>query len=255
MPGESFELPEDFIYIGQEWGSLFYKHHGKMSRNDAKQTCSKYGPSVHLPIPRFPSENQFYLTHFGNTSLWLGLSDEEQDGLYKTDDTNTLLHFVIDRPDGEISGSRYKWTETNFALNGKSTGTSLSGVKLSNVTFNEPNITGLWQMEDENDNELDTICVYNIIPNECDKCPDKNFCRLTDRSRKEVECICPIVKGENCDTDLCDGLQCFNGGECFLNNREKPECFCPYPFHGKHCESCKLYHIDILYSLYRLYVP
>ena len=60
-----FDLPEDFIYIENEWGSLFYKHLGKMARNDARKNCSSFGSSVHLPIPRFIEEYEFYRAHFG----------------------------------------------------------------------------------------------------------------------------------------------------------------------------------------------
>ena len=60
-----FDLPEDFIYVENEWGSLFYKHLGNMTRKDGKTTCSSFGSSVHLPIPRFLEEYQFYGTYFG----------------------------------------------------------------------------------------------------------------------------------------------------------------------------------------------
>ena len=199
-----------------------------MKRNDAKQNCLNYGDSVHLPIPRFPSENEFYQKHFGNESLWLGLSDAERDGLYKTDYDGTILHFVVKRPEGEILGSKYKWTNKSLTFNYE-----LNGVKLST--------NGEWQMEDENETELDSICVYNIIPDECEKCLDRNFCRYSDRSRSTVECICPIVnEGDKCEENLCEGLQCLNGGQCYLNDQtKKAECFCLYPFHGKECESGK----------------
>ena len=60
-----FDLPQGFIYIENEWGSLFYKHLGKMTRNDAKTTCSSFGSSIHLPKPRFLEEFNFYRIHFG----------------------------------------------------------------------------------------------------------------------------------------------------------------------------------------------
>ena len=60
-----FDLPEDFIYIGNEWGSLFYKHLGSRTRKDGKSICSSFGSSVHLPIPRFREELEFYKIHFG----------------------------------------------------------------------------------------------------------------------------------------------------------------------------------------------
>ena len=64
----NFELPEDFIFIENDWGSFFYKHLGRMARNDARKNCSSFGPSVHLPIPRFIREFEFYRAHFGYTA-------------------------------------------------------------------------------------------------------------------------------------------------------------------------------------------
>ena len=65
-----FDLPEDFIYIENEWGSLFYKHLGSLTRKDGKLKCSSFGSSVHLPIPRFREELEFYIAYFGyNDSL------------------------------------------------------------------------------------------------------------------------------------------------------------------------------------------
>ena len=69
-----YELSEDFIFVEQEWGSLFYKHIGKRTRSEAKNLCSSAGPSVHLPIPRFYEEQEFYKTHFGDENLWLDLT-------------------------------------------------------------------------------------------------------------------------------------------------------------------------------------
>ena len=209
---------------------MFFKHLGKINRNDATKICLYDGS--HLPVPRFPSENMFYQNHFGNESLWLGLSDvsyHKNMKIYKSDHDDTILHFIIKRPEGEISGSTYNWMTTNFTLESTERA-PFRGVRLST--------TGGWQMEDE-ETELDAICVYNIIPDGCEKCRDKNFCRYADQSRSEVECICPVVhEGENCERDLCEGLQCFNGGQCYLNDQiRKVECVCPYPFHGKHCES------------------
>ena len=64
----NFDLPQGFIYIENEWGSLFYKHLGKMTKNDAKTNCSSFGSTVHLPIPRFLEEFGFYISHFGYDS-------------------------------------------------------------------------------------------------------------------------------------------------------------------------------------------
>ena len=41
-----YNLSADFIFVEQEWGSLFYKHIGKRSRSEAKMLCSEAGPTV-----------------------------------------------------------------------------------------------------------------------------------------------------------------------------------------------------------------
>ena len=42
----NYNLSDDFIFVEQEWGSLFYKHIGKRSRSEAKMLCSEAGPTV-----------------------------------------------------------------------------------------------------------------------------------------------------------------------------------------------------------------
>ena len=79
----NFNLTKDYVLIENEWGSLFYQHIGKQSRHQAKQLCSNEGEFVHLPIPRFPEENQFYQTFFATEGLWLGVSDAIEEGVFK----------------------------------------------------------------------------------------------------------------------------------------------------------------------------
>lgn len=71
-----FGLTDDYIYVEQEWGSLFYKHVGKKNRRDAEKICSDDG--AHLPFPRFAEEQEFYKVHFGDESLWLDVYYDEQ---------------------------------------------------------------------------------------------------------------------------------------------------------------------------------
>ena len=84
--------------------------------------------------------------------------------------------------------------------------------------------------------ELDTVCVYNILPDDCSKCLYREFCKYRDQTKNEIECLCPLMtKGENCEIDECP---CLNGGKCYLHDEHNRfECLCPYPFHGKYCES------------------
>ena len=86
--------------------------------------------------------------------FWLGISDSEQEGIFKTDNGN-ILHHVFKNVASEISVNQYEWMNqlTNLSLD-----TTLNGVKIS--------ASGQWQIEDEN-RELDAVCIYNILPDDC----------------------------------------------------------------------------------------
>ena len=60
---------------------MFYKHIGYHTQAEAKRLCSNYGKSVHLPIPRFKEENDFFRNYFVNDTLWLDIS-KTTDGHY-----------------------------------------------------------------------------------------------------------------------------------------------------------------------------
>ena len=97
-----YGLTEDFIYVEQEWGSLFYKYFGKQTRSAAKNLCSNISPNVHLPIPRFHEENEFYKTHFGDEGLWLDVSYDVNEGLKSVDGHSYIKYirsFVTDKYD------------------------------------------------------------------------------------------------------------------------------------------------------------
>ena len=137
-----------------------------------------------------------------------------------------------------MSINQYTWMDkwTNLSVD-----TNLNGVKLSR--------SGQWEIEDEN-RELDAVCIYNVLPDDCSTCLNKEFCRFTDQSKEETKCLCPaMTKGENCQINECS---CINGGQCFFNDEtDRFECLCPYPFNGKYCESGKLYDsIQFNYSPY-----
>ena len=111
---------------------------------------------------------------------------------------------------------------TNLSLN-----TSLNGVKIAS--------SGQWEIEDEIQ-ELDSVCIHNIQPDDCSTCLYKEFCKFKDQSKTETECLCPfMMNGDNCEIDEC---KCLNGGQCYTNDgTDQVECLCPHPFNGKYCES------------------
>ena len=236
-----YNLTEDFIYLENEWGSLFFKHLGKMKRTDAKKICSSVGKSVHLPIPRFPEENDFYRVYFGHDELWLGVSnwDDTVQRIFKTD-YGQILFGVMTQLDAEIQINQYRWINGTSTLNSGQNDVSMSK-------------SGQWQGANENE-LLDSVCVFNILPDECSKCLNQEYCRYKDRNRDEVECVCPdSTQGDHCEINRCP--QCLNGGQCFTNpETNETECACIHPFHGEHCESRELFidHFMIPTSIFKM---
>ena len=167
---EDFGLPGtsgDFILIEQEWGSMFYKHIGNHTRAEAKRLCSLYGDSVHLPIPRFEDEYEFYQKYFAGETLWLDIF---------------LTSLNYNSPHGQLF-ARPMNTWINF------------GFKYVILTEE-----GEWKTTDEL-NQRSSVCVLNIpLHGNCSKCYNKAFCRFTKQSRQETECVCPLDReGEFCE--------------------------------------------------------
>ena len=156
-------MPEDFIFIEQQWGSMFYKHIGNHTRAEAKRLCSAYGDSVHLPIPRFEDENEFYQKYFAGETIWLDIS--RTNVIYKSPHGQLLARPVNGGFEYVILTAEGEWNSTD----------------------------GLTQRA--------SVCVLNITPHDnCSKCYDKTFCRFTKQSRQETECVCPPDReGEFCE--------------------------------------------------------
>ena len=273
-----FDLPEDYVYVEQEWGSLFYKYVGERNSLQAKHSCSTDGPHVHLPIPRFYDENEFYAIHFGQLDtrnnqlvtnnlattgrrewegLWLGVTYNANKGVQSANGheyityTRTFSDVEYHSPDAsgweDLAEIKYHdWI-------------SLTGLHRM-PQFGEKDVMmdeyGEWEplkrdefnywgdpMEDDYF-ILDTVCVYNIIPDSsCSKCQDESFCRYRDGERKETECVCQnISEGEYCEIDLCS--QCQNGGYCDVEHTRddhgisKNEIQCICPY-GFYGEKCE----------------
>ena len=227
MDPRNYNLTEDFIYIDQEWGSMFYKHIGKMNKTMAKQECLKYGDSVHLPVPRFADENKFYQKHFGNTSLWLDISYDADNGGVKS----VAGHLFTDRfrtVTGMMNINKYKWMNT---INTN----TITDVREAIITN-----SGEWKFLEENEFH-DSVCVYNILPDEsCRKCPDMEFCRFKDKKKHTTECVCSNMKyGRLCLMNSCKKY-CRNSKFCEMNDQTKQvNCACQYPLQGPDCNISK----------------
>ena len=145
---------------------MFYKHIGNHTRAEAKRLCSAYGDSVHLPIPRFEDENEFYRKHFRNETLWLDIS--------------LTSSFIYNSPHGQLFARPMN-----------------TWIGLEYVILTEE---GKWTTTDEL-NQRASVCVLNITPHDnCSKCYNKAFCRFTKQSRQETECVCPLDReGKFCE--------------------------------------------------------
>ena len=215
-----FNLTEDFIYVEKNWGSFFYKHLGRMSKQEAKHNCAQYGDSVRLPIPRFDDENKFYQDVFADEGLWLDVSYDDETAVVISD-----LGQVFERRIETVSGIE-KITYFDWMIFNQ---TEFPEIFLSD--------DGQWKTSDKNQ-LLNSVCVLNIKPDEkCSKCFDEDFCRYKDQIRKNTECVCPVGRGgEYCELHYCS--LCQNGNYCSHTDASIGlECVCPSPYTGANCES------------------
>ena len=222
-----YNLTDEYIYVEKEWGSLFYRHIGKQKRSQAKLICANGGDAVHLPIPRFEDENEFYRSHFADENLWLDVSNIDNDGL-KTSKGHYFIKYVYTFTE-ETHVNSYNWTNFN-----PKTHSDYSFAENSQVVMTS---SGEWMLAGE-DELHDSVCVYNIPPDHsCSKCRDEAFCRFTLSAREETTCVCQNrFSGEHCEIDSCS--HCQNGGYCQWDDlTNENQCVCPAPFYGENCES------------------
>ena len=207
----------------------FYFLKNGLERKLTKIDCSEFFNATNRSSKTLCHEQNFHtkITDLHGKDFWLGISDSDQEGIFKTDNGDILHHIFKNMASNEISINQYEWMNqlTNLSLN-----TTLNGVKISSV--------GTFEIENEN-RELDAVCIYNILPDDCSTCLYKDFCKYKDQSKNETECLCPFMtEGENCEIDEC---KCLNGGQCYTNDETRQvECLCPHPFNGKYCESGKI---------------
>ena len=179
-----YGLAADFIYIEKEWGSLFYKHIGEKSRIEAKQLCAQEGENVHLPIPRSDKENEFYRVYFGERNLWLGIIDDSNglatDGFKwgSTTPNERQTIYVSRRNKEQKSQILYDWLKFKDSIENNES--FVKGIQLTR--------SGRWQSLEETAN-VNSVCIFNVIPNECSKCRDEYFCHYSNK-KQQTKCIC-----------------------------------------------------------------
>ena len=199
----NYNLTADFIYIEKEWGSLFYKHFGKNNRMKAKQLCANEGTEVHLPIPRSPDENEFYRVFFGEENVWLSIIDDSNgiatDGFdWEARSSNKRQTIFVSRNNQEDNPKiLHDWIPFKGSLEHNES--YIKGIQLTK--------TGQWESIKETD-EVNTVCIYNVIPNECLNCNDSYFCHYLNE-KKHTECICKfdVEDPNNISNLINDGQQ------------------------------------------------
>ena len=86
MDPTDYNLPSEYIYSQQPFGSFFYKLYDQMDYTAAQNTCTQFG-SV-LPVPRSAEENEYFgtFTQEHNTHIWLGIDDIVNEGEFVDSD-------------------------------------------------------------------------------------------------------------------------------------------------------------------------
>ena len=86
MDPTDYNLPSDYIYSHQPFGSFFYKLYDKMDYTAAKNTCEQLGAV--LPVPRSTEENEYFGTIGRNHDkhIWLGINDIVNEGEFVDND-------------------------------------------------------------------------------------------------------------------------------------------------------------------------
>ena len=76
-----YNLPDDYFFVTQSWGSRFYKvYNERMTYNAAKTKCESDG--AFLAIPRAEAENDYIADLIPNENIWIGINDIDQEGVF-----------------------------------------------------------------------------------------------------------------------------------------------------------------------------
>ena len=81
----------DYDFVETSFGYIFYKSFNPASRSEARQTCEN--DNTTLPIPRSAEENNIYIQLASYEINWLGMSDSQEEGVWKADDETDIIWF------------------------------------------------------------------------------------------------------------------------------------------------------------------
>ena len=90
---DDYNLPSDYIFSETGFGEIFYKRYGRMKISDGRKTCKDDG--ANLPIPKSAEQNKFFKRFLGG-DMWLGMTDENNEGVWIGDDGVVLDWFNWD---------------------------------------------------------------------------------------------------------------------------------------------------------------
>lgn len=94
---------------------MFFKHLGRQTKTEAKRMCSEHGKSFHLPIPRFPEENEFYRTLFSEKGLWLDVYYSRKTDQYKSFHGH-LFSSIVRTMAGVVQIDKYDWIDLKDSI-------------------------------------------------------------------------------------------------------------------------------------------
>ena len=79
-----YNLPKDYIYSHQTFGTFFYKFYDNMDWWSAKNICDQHGAV--LPVPKSFEENEYFATlglqNGQNRHIWLDINDISNEGVF-----------------------------------------------------------------------------------------------------------------------------------------------------------------------------
>jgi len=90
-----YNLPDDYIYSDQTFGTFFFKFYENMDWYSAKKTCEEHGAK--LPVPRSIEENSYFATlgqkNGQNRHIWLGINDIAEENRFVDNDDEPISFF------------------------------------------------------------------------------------------------------------------------------------------------------------------
>ena len=113
---DPYPLPEGYTSTDTNWGTVYYKvFDGLYNINDARALCAADADFLHLPIPTNNFENDFFFDLAGGAQsdrdLWLGISDEQNEGVWLGDNGVEQTWFNWNRGEPNNHGGKEHWVE------------------------------------------------------------------------------------------------------------------------------------------------